>query len=262
MTETLKHYKLVLDTRDATLINGSTTTVKWNINSQLKDIQRNKIKYIQFHAMELGNTFYNIIEGGNRISLDTLDLPSTANNIVFDVPEGHYSISELLPVIEAGLDAAIGVPGRYTVSKSDITEKITIVSNDPNHLILFDTTVSTIDRILGFTEQEPFEAVSITANRMYDLRGLTNILVKTNIGGENIIRYSGTEGTNDGFSLLLPLDQTFGATVHWSNDNPLDIFYLNNLPHILQVELRNRKTTIVSNNNFDWNLTILVVYAE
>jgi hypothetical protein len=149
----------------------------------------------------------------------------------------------------------------YTVSISNITDKITISNDNVAADISLDPDdgVSTMLSVMGFTEAT-VSANSITANRLVNIGGLKNLLLKTNIGGENLIRYSGDNGKNDGFTYRVPINVPYGWTVHHRNENIHDLIYVNNLPHILEMELRTRKTTLVNTNNSDWSITFLVAH--
>lgn len=254
-----KHVKLIFDTRDGVKLDG-TSIVSWNISDMIKDIRAGSIQYTQLYSMEMINTFYNIIETNSTFAFDVYDAGGTVfqRQTIFTISDGYYTSDQLFTEVLAQMNA--NDADVYTLTTNPINDKVTI-SNTSGRTIQFNFVASTIGRVFGFTKDSAIGA-SITTDRMPDTRGLTSIMIKSNLGiGENMIRYTGASGTNDGFSYEVKMTEPYGSTVFWHNNNPLDIQRMSNLPSVVKVELRNRKTALISNNNFDYKFCLLVAYT-
>lgn len=253
-----KLVKLVLDTRDALKIDG-TSKVQFNIANLTRDIKSGSIQWVQLYSLEMANTFYNIISTNNTIAWDVYDAGGTVllRSTTASIAEGFYTADQVITAVTAAMNAADA--DTYTMNMDSINDKITI-TNTSGQTIKFDFEISTIGRVMGFIQDSAI-AAAIEGNRMPDVRGLTSFMIKSNIGEENVIRYSGNNGTNDGFTYEVKIDKEYGHTIFWHNNNSLDIHYMSNLPHVIEFELRSRKTTLISNNDFDWKVCLLVSYV-
>ena len=92
------------------------------------------------------------------------------------------------------------------------------------------------------------------------MRGLTEVLIKSNIS--NVVRYTGANGQTENLLELIQMDQPFGSTVFFQNNNTLDRYFIRSLPNQIEFELRNRKTVLVSNNDFDYTIELLISYRD
>lgn len=258
----IKHIKLCLDTRDAVKLN-STVKVRWNINEAMRDIQYklNNLLYMSIYSITMPNCFYNIYGDNNDLVL-RVDDGIAPYDLTATIETGNYNINTFVDALETALDAADSAPGRYTVTYSDVTYKISITVNTVGYSIKWKTSTSTMDSNIGLTQDDLSYVASatITADTIFDLRGLTQLLLKSNLN--NVIRYTGSAGKSENLLEMIQMDQPFGSTVFFQNNNPLDIYTISSIPNNLEFELRKRNREVTSNNDFNYTVELLIAYND
>ena len=248
--------KLILDTRDAIQIQ-KTNSVTWSISDLTRDI-RKPVNWIQFHSLEMPNLFYNIISSNNTITWEVYSTDGTTllRTDTATIATGHYMNSELITALKAAMDAEHA--DTYTITESSITNKLTL-SNDGGFQLIFKFSVSTIGNVLGFTE-DATKADGITGNRPIDLRGVTSMMIQSNLANTNSLRATGAGGSVNTFLADVKVTAPYGSTIFYHNDNMLDVITVNRLPNTVTMELRNRNNVLLDNNDFNWRIAILVNY--
>lgn len=250
--------KLILDTRDA-VKQQKTNSVLWNISDMLRDVRKG-VNWIMYHSVEMPNMFHNIISTNNYFvwevyTPDGLTLLRTSGG---NLAQGHYNKTEFETAFEALLDA--NDADTYTVTYSDITNKFTI-TNDAGNRIKFIFATSTMGRVVGFTEDSA-SAVAITGDRPNDLRGVTSVLIQSNLANARGIRATGDGGSVNTFLAEVKMDQAYGSTVFYNNTNMLDLITISKIPDNINMQLRNRNNVLLDIQNFDWKIAVLVSYND
>lgn len=255
--EIVKIAKLLLDTRDAIKIPDTSNVRFDNLGKMTKDIREGSIRWVRVMRIEMPNTFYNIINSNNTFEIEADD-GVVVRTIGVQIPIGHYDIDELIALIQSELTAAD--VDSYTITRNSITDKLSITNSGTDTISVNITGASTMLDILGFTETTAF-ANTIEGDRQFNTAGIKSIMIKSNLVDSNIIRYSGNDGQNLGFIAELKNNAAYGGTIIWENSDPHDLIYVNRLPQSLEIQLRNRKSVIESNNNFDYRIMLMVAYV-
>lgn len=251
---------LILDTRDGTYLEGPAHT-QWNISHAIQNL-RGKINWVQVMALEIPHTFYNIDSTNNTIVLEVylpdMVTPAAVPLLTYAVPEGHYTSTEFTAAITAGLSALPGADAYSSVIDAN-TGKWTL-TNDAGNTIKFVYANNTIGRRIGLTE-DSIVAASLTGQRSVDLRGITSLMVKSNISSVHAVNYSGPGGSISTFLAEAKVNEAYGKTVFWTNDNTHNVVQVGqSLPDIIELSLVSRKTVLINTRGFDWRISILIDY--
>lgn len=177
------------------------------------------------------NNFYNVVSSIAKLKNNTFYYKLSGIPFSFDIPEGFYSILELLPLVQAGLDAelALRVPPVPTVvlTYSNITGKVTIVFTDTGNGDTFELSggenPDSINNLLGnnedvlLTTAVPYEFLDIL-----DMGGVDAVLLCCSeiAKGSGMVNSDNENGRTIG--LLKQINcagSGFGELVNFENDD-------------------------------------------
>lgn len=264
----MSQIKLILDTRDAIKISGNTNNVRFSVGDQVRDLS--SINFIKAISAEIPNTAYQITNRNNTVVFNLYTpLDVVIGVITVNLGPGHYSLTEFVDALKSALDVDPLNTDTYTVETDPITDLLTITNNSGNKIV-FDFEASTMGRVMGFRQSTPVDKLpltatsSVTSDTLVDLRGVTTLLVRSNIT-QKAIRYSSSSGVDtNSFIAYIPMSEPYGKSVFYKNNEPNDLITnVNNIPSTIDLSLVTRDgQTLVDINNFDWKLVLLISYNE
>ena len=193
------------------------------------------------------NVFYNVSEGYNifYINIQATQFPVT-------IPVGQYSITELLPVLQASIQdvlntsGVIPIPTLDTLSYNSITAKITMAINGNGGapLIYLQPEQVSLNVLLGNTKDtDYFEVIAVDPiefDSIISLGGIDSVNLVCNQLGQSrgIVNNEIKEGNGRTFGLVrhIPVVKSFGQQVEYLESdidaaavefvNPVDITQL------------------------------------
>lgn len=250
--------KLILDSRDGQKIAGSTNYVRFNVGDQVRDLT--SVNYVQLIEAEIPNTMYQIISSNNTAVFDIYDAGGTVfqRQITVTIPVGHYSLAEFTSALQVQLNLDTAT---YTVTNDNITDLQTIAITS-GETLQFRFDLSTIGRVMGYLDNSTI-ATSIVSDRQPDLRGITTVLIKSNIS-DKAVRYSSSSGTDlNTFLGYVPITEAYGSSVFYKNNNSEDIITsVNRIPNTIEIGIVNRENIFVDLNEYEWKIILLIDYNE
>lgn len=248
--------KLVLDSRDGDVQNNTPANVSWIVADALRDLNNKQVNWIQLASATIPNTMYNIIDSNNTLAFDLYDPTGVTllSSHTITIPRGHYNGNEFIAAVNSYLSAS---GNTYTLSIEALTDLITITNNTGNQILL-KFNESTMMRVLGYLEDQ--KGVSVLANRPPDLRGVTDVLIQSNITQNKPVRYSGSNGSTNTFLGIIPVNVAYGNTIYYTNENMRDIIECNKIPDNIEIQLRNRKNLPLEINSFEFKIILIINY--
>jgi hypothetical protein len=250
--------QLVLDTRDGKQLND-TQSVEWNVADALRDVQ-GRVNWVMVDEVEIPHLFYNINNSNNLFELDVYqnDGITFIRTDTIQLDEGYYSINEFESALASKL-SALGADA-YTVVNGTVNNRITVTNTSGNYL-QFVYANNTIGRRIGMIEDIAPTSNSIVGQRPFDLRGITSLMVSSNIVSADAVNYSGDNGTTVPFLDEVKVSTAFGGTIF--KESTSDLHKINvgsSLPDTIEMALVNRKTQPIDMNKFDWRISLLIDY--
>lgn len=189
------------------------------------------------------NLFYNVVADGelkNNVFYFSLDAIEES----FEVPEGFYKITDLIPIILAGIqtitNARPAIVQTVDLTYSALTGKVTLTitenGNGDAFRLLGKTYRDSINLILGNSIDVPIQTVLATPisyqfDSIIDLGGndVANLMINTIAGTSGLSNSSSnSSGRKNGLLKMLSyVGSGFGELVEYQNGNILDtmIFY-------------------------------------
>lgn len=126
------------------------------------------LSQVALYSFTLTNSYYNVDSSNNTINFqENIGAPATAV-----IPIGSYSLSQILPVIKAQMEAVSPNNRIYTISAGPVSYKITISVNIGTFSIL----VGGLNLMMGFSTKTPTsQNASNTAGRVYNFSRYGNL---------------------------------------------------------------------------------------
>lgn len=153
---------------------GSIEDFIYNVVHQIKYNQSGKKSYfMRIENVMIPKTFYDIDSTNNTFQVLEEDGLGGYDTITITIPEGNYTITELLTQLEGDLDTNTLNTNAYTLSYDDITNLISIeYSGATSTDVIIDTIAngSTLNDLLGFgkdtTERQSINGTVLTDTQL------------------------------------------------------------------------------------------------
>lgn len=257
MAQTTRTIKLILDTRDGQTSNSDTSEVRWNVGSELVDVNRG-VNWVQVASAEIPHTFYNITSRNYTIEFEVWDATGTIplRTTTATLAVGDYDSTALLTQVKIAMDTADA--DTYTITLDALTGVLSIL-NDAGNQIVFKFDASTAGRVLGWLKDSS-KGTTISGERPIDLRGATAVVVHSNIASKNTVVYSGVGGSSSQTIANIPITADFGSTIYWENNNELDVIQTRDVPSSVWMRMRTHRGDSIDLNKFDWKISLLINY--
>jgi len=201
--EYIKTDTIVIDSRDRdTIIYTSNSNYQIDLDEEYKNILS-----VELVSIDIPKTQYLINSTNNLLYFKINGFEYTAT-----VPIGNYTIDELLVALKSSMDTLSG--NTFTLSKSSLTNKITISVSTSTFDLQFVDKTNQIGKLLGFlTSSDLEELTTTTAPNQYNLNGPTYIILHIN-EFENL--FGKKSSIKKGFAKI-PLDATHTEYKYFKN---------------------------------------------
>lgn len=219
-------------------------------------LQVHKVVKMSVVSATMANSFYNInLNKNDRFMISLYDdlkdeLPSLVHEVV--IPEGHYdNIDDIINIINSSFDAE-SIPVEFTFN--DKNGKISVSCSAG---VCGLTSNSNLLNNLGLLSSKKGDL--FTFDRIVDIR-IDNVFISfanSSIPPSTIVK------SNDHSNIVfqIPISTvTFGETLYYPAPSQFLMFnYINpiNIDN-LNVSLRNNNCDLISNNNVDYQFTMIV----
>jgi hypothetical protein len=169
-SEYIKTDTIVIDSRDRdTIIYTSNSNYQIDLDEEYKNILS-----VELVSIDIPKTQYLINITNNLLYFNT-----DGQDYIATVPIGNYTIDELLVALKSSMDTISG--STFTLSKSSLTNKITISISTSTFDLQFVDKTNQIGKLLGFIITSNLEDLStITSPNQYNLNGPTYIILHIN----------------------------------------------------------------------------------
>lgn len=195
MSDLFRQSKLLrIKSSDKTSSTDSNTNFKVAFNNLL---DLHNVRAISIKSISFPNIFYNIPTAQTFNYFDNTALFQSVS-----VPAGQYTITTLLAVLKAGVDADI-TPRTSTFTLDPVTKKVTMAVSTGTCTVTSDTFSSTY---LGFTSNLPAGG-SVTAQAFPDLLGLKTAYIHSRVLSSQ--KYIDSNG-NQSIIAEVPIVSAFG----------------------------------------------------
>ena len=248
-------------------------------------IQENAVisKCFYINSINIPHSFYNVY--GEHATLYWSDVNG---NYVTTIPDGDYTISNLMTTLGAAMTAAVsgGTGAVYTLTRDTTTHKITITNNLAAIFSLTSVVVKNIRRLLGFSDvAESIDsrwgdidryngsltgASTYTANDTYYLskrvlyiasdiirntKGYNSVFYKVEpVVGTGSVYY--LQGRKD-IIATIPINTAFGETINWTTGNESLRFKSANQITNLAFKLYDEYGSVVNLNGRSWTIELV-----
>lgn len=168
----------------------------------------NHIRSFKLKEAIVPYSWYNVNSNYNRLIIrkngDTEDRTAT-------IAVGRYNLSQLKAELKTQLDALAGPAQTYTITDSKTSYKLTITQDSSSFIYKGN---STINRILGFADEDSADLISHTGPYIYNLSGSNYIELYSNqlTKYDTRIRKSDGQGS-DLLAVVAVSDYAFGNTI-------------------------------------------------
>lgn len=243
---------ILFDSRDGKQLD-STNEIEFDNQYVINQINKSKINYIAVMSVEIPNTMYNISIRNNMLRYSWGNDFGNGDETITITP-GFYTIDTLLPALRLALEPRFPAV-LVTIDPNNILT-INIGGNHLLHTIRILFSQSTMARVLGFIDNSASGRI-ISGHRAIDLRGVTSVLVKSNIPTQAICPIGNRDIQNNWFLHETKIDMPWGSTVFDRPGNPI-IFKTSKLPNPIRFSMVNRVEETIDLNEFDWKLSLLV----
>ena len=212
----IHHMIVKIDSKKSILnITSKNNPIKIPINNAGNDcnIQRMVIK-----SASIPNVFYNVNSNNNYFFINTLG----QGRQYITIPEGQYSISELIAYINAttAFTTAGAVLTFDSLKNKLISTCAQILTYEWNDNILLLNPTANV--LLGLIDGQDFvvpAGVATIHPHMSDLSGIRNIYIETSFSKMNSLS---DQGHSD-IGAIIPIDQPFGGIIQYlNNESSLD----------------------------------------
>jgi len=218
-------------------------------------------------------SFYTISSSQNNHILDIQENNSIggSNTYAITIPNGNYSITELLRKIKELMEDATTFNYVYSITYDDNTSKVSFLitsgTNVLNTKLLFSSGTNkqdTLCRVLGFKEDEDktfTNSSSAISDFVVDMAdGLDSLRCESNLVGDNIISTEG--GVNGGELLIIPVDLSPNSILYFDEGN-------NPFKHELSMDsfknviitFSDNRGNVVDFNNVPYTLILIVEFV-
>lgn len=185
--------------------------------------------------------------------------------ITITISDGNYTIDELMSEVKTQLDANSTNSCTYTLTYSEITNKVTITHDkkstiETNFNFLTD---DTIRRFIGFTQGE-FNITSsqnVISDRAVDVTDTHNsIFIRSDLNNQKVIESSSTKPSNIIACIPVPLSRN--AFFVFDPMNPLEIQLSQNTISSMNIRVSWQDETSIDLQKADFEIVIKINYRR
>lgn len=163
------------------------------------------------------NSFYNVRSSDGEVN-NTLKLKEGANpDVVATIPEGQYTITQLIPVLQTSIDAVLTGGNAVTIAQDAVTQKLTFTFSLTPTLIYAISEPDLFADLIGVSA-DTASALSVTAQFPPDLSGYNMVFIHS----QDLSQYHGIDGDFGLISLLENVslhDVPYGAFAYRQNSD-------------------------------------------
>jgi hypothetical protein len=196
------------------------------------DTDLGQVHRVHLKSFILPNTEYNLNSKTNRVVITATDMLPVGN-----IPQGQYTISDLLTALKLVLDVA-SAPNTFTITQSPLTRKLTFVKSGGSQFTIGYE--SPIARIIGQHTAKTSVALSLTTNSIPDLSGLRMAVINSYTLGRFMISEGDTPEESQKSNVLgaLPMTAIFGGTLKYESDeSTLNATYFNGYKNVSNFDI-------------------------
>jgi len=215
--------------------NGDIESFKYLISNQITFNQSNKKSYfMRLENVLIPKTFYDIDSTNNTFQVLEEDGIGGYDTITIVIPEGNYTITELLTQLESDLDTDTMNTNAYTLAYDDINNLVSFeYAGATSADVIIDTIAngSTLNELLGFSKEtstlQTINGLSttdatqtfVTATAQYatyavDLDTKSYVIVETDITSNNFY----DKNTQKHVGVIVPMNVDRNEKQHMIND--------------------------------------------
>ena len=256
------YYKphVIIDFKSADRDRGTIEEPSFSLTHQIKFSQSpTKQYFMRLENILIPKSFYDIDSTNNTFIIQE----SSANTAV--IPEGNYTITELLTELETQLDTNTNDGNDFTLSYDDITNKVTI-SFVAGGTATIDSIAngSTLNDLLGFGKSSfglddnqivLADGVDSEATYAVDLDTKSYVQVETNITSANYY----DPGIQKHIGAIVPINVDRNEKQYQENTEA-HLTQLNNKGPITSVnfKLKDENDNIIDLNGVEWSCTMAI----
>lgn len=211
--------------------------------------------YMRLEDVRIPTSFYNITELNNVLVVQEYNGVDT-DIITYTAEPGNYLITELLDEIETYLDANTVQANDYTVSRSDITGKVSFSFTGGSTQMTVDYSASSMSKVLGITaDLVAADSVVVSGQNHVNLNPVRHLHILTDIGARN--QLNTTQYTNA--SIKVPI--TVGRSSIQVYENHDGYFTrVENQHNIAAIRLTvlDADKNVVNFNGIDWSANLVI----
>ena len=213
------------------------------------------------------NLFYNVVGSGvlknNGFYFNLDGVPQ-----LFETPEGFYTIDQIIPIVQAGVQALLDLRAptvqTVTITRDAITAKVTITVTDNGNLDVFELTGGTfpdsVNALLGNTIDVTLDAITPTPyqlNQMYDMSGedASQLIIEEISKGSGLYNSSASSfgSTNGLVKMLSYRGSGFGELCDYQNPDPVGTMLM-----YQTIYLQTASGAILDNQGSDIHIELLL----
>lgn len=197
--------------------------------------------YLSLQNASIPYSFYSLTAADSTFSFGLVAGAITTYN----VPEGNYTITQLVAVIQAAMGAS------YTVSYSPITSKLLFTHSSSNFIIY----ANTINHILGFSKTTNTTSVgnSLYGRDCVNLNQIRALNIEVNFPTYNI---NVAQPYNQNILATIPVYVApFSIITYQNNNNFRTNLYVNKLDQI-QVRIIDNNGVLINLNGIQYQMTL------
>ncbi len=157
---------------------------------------------IEFWAFRSGKNEFRITDSGG-------------SDITVTITPGNYTSTTILTELKTRLEVAS--IDTYTITHSDSTNKITIVSSNAAFVIEGATTTNSCLDLIGWPNLDTTAAASKTGPNVIRLYDQQYLYLKSNELASNSYKRPLINGIEKAIFAKIPIDQTYGSVVSWKS---------------------------------------------
>lgn len=210
------------------------------------------------------NSWYNLsaLIGNNKLRFSET---GDAELVTITIDDGNYTIDELMAVVKTKLDASSSNGCKYTLTYSEIANRVTITHDKKSTVeTTFNfLTTDTIRRFLGFTQGE-FNITStanVVSDRCVDITDtLNSIFIRSDLNNLKVIESSSSKPSNIIACIPVPLSRN--SFFVYDPMNPLEIQLSQATINSFTLRVTWQDDTPVNLNKADWELTLKINYRK
>lgn len=250
----LDQRRLIINSDDR--VYGSSSKFRIMLNSEY-----NGLKTIRLIACTIPNTLYVFTDNPAKPT-NTITLLETAQpDAIITIPNGTYNIVQICAELASLLTAASPSGSVYTVTYSQITNKITVTSTITTFQLFFDLSNSPYIP-LGYNYDVAYPtvaALSHTAPNVYNLTGAPYLIIK--IGNiQDVVQTT----FNISGNYYVPMQAEYGYVNYYQPQNDSDSVQIlddvNNTITYFDVGLVDDNGNFVDLNGSEWSFTLSMTF--